>query len=64
MIVDKGKEVADYFEKWVEGEDAEGLVARSDSAGFFKIKPRHPIDVAVIGFAESIDDREGMLHDS
>ena len=43
--------------------DAEGLVARSDSAGIFKIKPRHTIDVAVVGFAESIDDREGMLHD-
>lgn len=63
VIVDKGKEVSDYFEQWVVGEDAEGLVARSDSAGFFKIKPRHTIDVAVVGFAESIDDREGMLHD-
>ena len=63
VLIEKSRSVSEYFENWVEGEDAEGLVARSDSAGIFKIKPRHTIDVAVVGFAESIDDREGMLHD-
>ena len=63
VILEKSNQVPEYFEKWVVAEDAEGLVARSDSAGIFKVKPRHTIDVAVIGFAESIDDREGMLHD-
>jgi hypothetical protein len=56
-------EIDRYFERWVEKEGAEGLVARSDSAGLFKIKPRHTLDVAVIGFTESTGDREGMLHD-
>ena len=36
---------------------------RSDSAGIFKVKPRHTLDVVVIGFAEGVDDRVGMLHD-
>jgi ATP dependent DNA ligase C terminal region/ATP dependent DNA ligase domain len=51
------------FEKWVVKEGAEGVVARSDTGGLFKIKPRHTLDVAVIGFTESTGDREGMLHD-
>ncbi len=51
------------FYNWVEKEGAEGLVARSDTAGMYKIKPRHNLDAAVIGFTESSDDRQGMLHD-
>ncbi|NNE93112.1 MAG: hypothetical protein HKN23_15825 [Verrucomicrobiales bacterium] len=57
------KAVLEKFEEWVEGEGAEGVVARSDTAGWFKVKPRHTLDVAVIGFAEGTDDRAGMLHD-
>lgn len=56
--------VFNLFQKWVETEGEEGLVARSDAAGMFKIKPRHTLDVAVIGFAEGTEDREGMLHDA
>ncbi len=51
------------FEKWVETEDAEGIVVRSDAAGLFKVKPRHTLDVVVVGFTESTDDRQGLLHD-
>ena len=51
------------FETWVEGEGAEGVVARSDDTGSYKAKPRHNLDVVVIGFAEGVDDRQGMLHD-
>ncbi len=51
------------FEKWVEGENAEGIVARSDTGGMYKIKPRITLDVAVLGFTEGTDDRAGMLHD-
>ena len=51
------------FADWVDGEGAEGLVLRSDSAGIFKVKRRHTIDAAVIGFTESSDDRQGMMHD-
>ncbi len=55
-------EVEKYFEQWV-AQGAEGVVVRSEAAGLFKIKPRHTIDAAVIGFTEGIDDRQGMLHD-
>ncbi len=51
------------FERWVEEEGSEGVVARSDQGGWFKIKPRHTLDVVVIGFAEGTDDRAGLLHD-
>ena len=57
------KGVLALFEKWVEEGNEEGLVARSDTAGSFKIKPRHTFDFVVIGFAEGVDDRAGMLHD-
>jgi hypothetical protein len=53
----------DLYDQWVEKEGAEGLVVRSDAAGSFKIKPRHNLDVAVIGFSESAGDRAGLLHD-
>lgn len=63
-IVIKGhREVEKQFDQWVTEESAEGLVVRSDSAGNFKIKPRHTIDAVIIGFTESTDDRQGMLHD-
>ncbi|MCA9194890.1 MAG: ATP-dependent DNA ligase [Planctomycetales bacterium] len=62
-VVTQPQEIVNLFERLVEGEDAEGLVARSDTAGQFKIKPRHTLDVAVIGFTESSDDRAGLLHD-
>jgi hypothetical protein len=51
------------FESWVETEEAEGLVVRSDAAGLFKVKPRHNLDVVVVGYTESGDERQGMLHD-
>ncbi len=56
-------EIEEYFAKWVDEDGAEGVVARSDTAGLFKIKPRHTLDAVVIGFTESVGDREGMLHD-
>ncbi len=55
--------IARLFEQWVVKEDAEGLVVRNDAAGTFKIKPRHTLDAAVIGFTESEGDRQGMMHD-
>lgn len=61
--VEKASAVRDLYDEWVEKGGAEGLVARSDAAGSFKIKPRHNLDVAVIGYAESAGDRTGLLHD-
>jgi|GEM_PF-167376 len=55
-------EVFKRFGEWVTDGVDEGIVVRSDSAGVFKIKPRHSLDVAVLGFSEGLDDRSGMLH--
>lgn len=56
-------EIEALYDSWVSEEGGEGLVIRSDDAGLFKVKPRHPLDVAVLGFTEGQDDREGLLHD-
>lgn len=61
-IVGDEKKIFKQFAQWVDEESAEGIVVRSDSAGVFKIKPRHTLDLAVVGFSEGIDDRSGMLH--
>ncbi len=61
--VDTTDKILEAFTEWVIGDEAEGLVVRHDSAGLFKIKTRHNIDVAIIGFSEGTDDRKGMLHD-
>lgn len=55
--------VLEMFTEWVIGEEAEGVVVRHDQAGWFKIKTRHNLDVAIIGFSEGTDDRKGLLHD-
>ncbi len=57
------KAVKGKFNEWVDQEKAEGIVVRSDVAGNFKIKPLHTLDALVLGFTESTDDREGMMHD-
>jgi hypothetical protein len=57
------REIEQLFEEWVDKQDAEGLVVRSDLGGMFKVKPRHTLDVAVIGFTESVAERQGMMHD-
>ena len=62
-LINGHRDVERQFQSWVEDEQAEGLVARSESAGNFKIKPRHNLDAVVIGFTESTEDRQGMLHD-
>lgn len=43
-------EVKEIYKKWVEGDGAEGLVVHSDSRVVWKIKPRHSLDAAVIGY--------------
>ena len=43
-------EVKEIYEEWVEGEGAEGLVVHSESPIVWKVKERHTIDAAVIGY--------------
>lgn len=57
------KAVLKQFKAWAIDDGAEGVVARSPTAGLFKVKPRHSLDLAVVGFSESIGERAGMLHD-
>ena len=43
-------ELIDIYEKWVKGEGAEGLVVHAGGTLVWKIKPRHTLDAAVIGY--------------
>lgn len=43
-------EVQEIFDEWVGGEGAEGLVVHSESPIVWKVKTRHTIDAAVIGY--------------
>ena len=43
-------EVQEIYDEWVVGEGAEGLVIHSESPMIWKVKPRHTIDAAVIGY--------------
>lgn len=52
--------VQDVYNKWVLKESAEGLVVRNENNIIWKIKPRHTIDAAAIGFALDLD---GTLRD-
>lgn len=63
VVANKVETIMEAFTNWVIGEGSEGIVVRHDTAGFYKIKIRHNLDVAVIGYSEGTDDRKGMLHD-
>ena len=54
-------EVRKLFAQWVEKEDSEGLVVRSEMPFVWKIKPRHNIDAVVIGFTEGTGDAKGQV---
>ena len=43
-------EVQEIYDEWVIGEGAEGLVVHSESPIVWKVKARHTIDAAVIGY--------------
>lgn len=63
-MVAKAGEVGAAYEAWVEKQGAEGLVVRSDAAGWFKVKPQVTLDAVVVGFTEGAADRKGILHDA
>jgi hypothetical protein len=46
-------EVQELYDEWVIGEGGEGLVVHSESPIVWKVKPRHSIDAAVIGYTTS-----------
>lgn len=63
VVADKPETIEERFAEWVLEQGAEGLVIRHDRLGYYKIKLRHNLDAAVIGYSEGSDNRKGMLHD-
>jgi len=61
-VVGDKNAVFKQFEQWVDKEGGEGVVVRSDSLGIYKIKKKHTLDLAILGFSTGIDDRSAMLH--
>ncbi len=62
--VKTAEEIESLYARLVSRDGSEGLVLRSDSAGRYKLKPRHNLDAVVVGFtAASEPERKGMLHD-
>lgn len=55
-------DVAARYSAWVDREGEEGIVAIGEKRGWFKIKPKHSLDLAIVGFSEGTEDRTGMLH--
>jgi len=62
-VANKVDTIMELFTDWVIGEGSEGIVVRHDTAGYYKIKIRHNLDVAIIGFSLGTDERKGLLHD-
>ncbi len=60
-IAPTNKEVKEIFSKWINEEFTEGLVVRSAMPFVFKIKPRHNIDLVVIGFTEGTGEQKGKV---
>jgi len=52
-IASSTDEVQEIYDEWVVGEGAEGLVIHSESHIIWKVKPRHSIDAAAIGYTTS-----------
>ena len=63
VVANKADDISDVFTDWVIGEGSEGIVVRHDRLGYYKIKLRHNLDAAIIGFSEGSEKRKGMLHD-
>jgi hypothetical protein len=54
-------EIKAVFKRWVEEEDSEGIVVRSDLPLIYKIKPKHTIDVAVVGYSEGTGESRNSI---
>ncbi len=60
-VVNSRKEIKELYEEWVEAENAEGIIIRSEYPFVCKLKPRHSADVVVVGYSEGIDDAKGQI---
>ena len=50
MTAESLEEVQTIYDEWVECQGAEGLIIHSDSHIICKVKPRHTIDAAIVGY--------------
>lgn len=46
-------ELVEIYDKWINAEGAEGIVVHTEGRVVWKIKPRHSLDAAVIGYTTS-----------
>ncbi|MEQ1923264.1 MAG: hypothetical protein ABL952_12220, partial [Pyrinomonadaceae bacterium] len=63
VLTKKTDEILTLFADWVIDKGSEGIVLQHDTANWYKVKSKHSLDVAVIGYSEGSDERKGMLHD-
>lgn len=49
------------YQKWVEQEGHEGVVARHETMGTYKVKPVRTVDAVVVGFAEGNSKNRGKV---
>ncbi len=63
VVTEKTEKIMEVFTDWVIGDGSEGVVLQHDQANWYKIKLRHSLDAAIIGFSEGSEERKGMLHD-
>ena len=54
-------DVKQVYADWVEEGGAEGLVVRTELPLVYKVKPRHTIDVVVVGYSEGSGDQRGQV---
>lgn len=54
-------DVEAVYSEWVDGEGSEGIVVRSEAPVIWKVKPRHSIDVSIIGYTVGDEGVRDML---
>ncbi len=54
-------EIMDVYKKLVEEDGSEGIVVRSDLPLIYKVKPKHNIDVVVVGYTEGTQENRGQI---
>lgn len=59
--VSSRKEIAEWFEKWVEQDGHEGLIIRTEEGHTYKVKQRHSFDGVIVGFSEGSEDQAGKI---
>lgn len=54
-------EIKELFDDWVAAQNAEGLVIRSNLPLIYKLKPKHNMDVVIVGYTEASGDLKGQI---